>query len=270
MIVLGFDTSTPATAIGLRLPDGATLQARDDPAPGERPGHATRLLPLAAGLLTRAGLRFADLDRIAVGVGPGTFTGLRIGLASARGLAQSLGAELAGVPSPRALALVAANSDEAQGLGVLALIDARRGEAFAAAYAPAGAPPAGAPPAGELAHGGPAAAQHEPTPPRELAPPRALAPAAFGEILRDVAATGESLSGWIAVGNGALLHRDALLALGVRLPAADSPLHRLSGAAICALGAMGAARPLDTVLPDYRRRPDAELALERAAAGAGA
>jgi len=281
MIVLGLDTSTPATAIGLRLPDGATLEARDDPAPGERPGHATRLLPLAARLLAQAGLRFADLSRIAVGVGPGTFTGLRIGLASARGLAQSLGAELVGVSSPRALALAAADSDEAQGMGVvLALIDARRGEAFAAAYAPAtgdpaagehavGGPPnagklpVGEPPAGELA-----AAQGEPAPPRELAPPRALAPAAFGEILRDVAATGESLSGWIAVGNGAALHRDALLALGVRTPAEDSPLHRLSGAAICALGAAGAARALAAVLPDYRRRPDAELALEHVAASA--
>jgi tRNA threonylcarbamoyladenosine biosynthesis protein TsaB len=266
MIVLGFDTSTPATAIGLRLPDGTTLQAHDDPAPGERPGHATRLLPLAAGLLARAGLRFADLDRIAVGVGPGTFTGLRIGLASARGLAQSLRAELVGVCSPLALALLAASSDEARGLGVLALIDARRGEAFAAAYAPARESPAR-----EIAQGEPAAARHEPAPPRELAPPRALAPAAFGEILREVAATGESLSGWIAVGNGALLHRDALLALGVRLPAEeDSPLHRLSGAAICALGAVAAVRPLDTVLPDYRRRPDAELALEHADAAAAA
>jgi tRNA threonylcarbamoyladenosine biosynthesis protein TsaB len=286
MIVLGFDTSTPATAIGLRLPDGATLQARDDPAPGERPGHATRLLPLAARLLAQAGLRFADLSRIAVGVGPGTFTGLRIGVASARGLAQSLGAELVGVSSPRALALAAADSDEARGMGVvLALIDARRGEAFAAAYAPAtgdpaagehavgGAPnagelPVGEPPAGKPAAGEFAAAQGEPAPPRELAPPRALAPAAFGEILRDVAATGESLSGWIAVGNGAVLHRDALLALGVRTPAEDSPLHRLSGAAICALGAAGAARALDAVLPDYRRRPDAELALEHVAASA--
>ena len=142
MIVLGFDTSTPATALALRLPDGTTLQARDDPAPGEHPGHATRLLPLAAGLLAQAGLRFADVHRIAVGVGPGTFTGLRIGVASARGLAQSLDAELVGVSSLRALAFAAANGREAAETGVvLALIDARRGEAFAATYAPAEEPP---------------------------------------------------------------------------------------------------------------------------------
>ncbi|MGA8365633.1 MAG: tRNA (adenosine(37)-N6)-threonylcarbamoyltransferase complex dimerization subunit type 1 TsaB, partial [Solirubrobacteraceae bacterium] len=140
MIVLGFDTSTPATAIGLRLADGTTMQARDDPGEGEHPGHATRLLPLAASLLAQAGLRFADVDRIAVGVGPGTFTGLRIGAASARGLAQSLDAQLIGVSSLQALAFAAANSRQAGGMGVvavLALIDARRGEAFAAAYTPA-------------------------------------------------------------------------------------------------------------------------------------
>ncbi len=260
MIVLGFDTSTPATAIGLRLPDGASMQARDDPAHGERPGHATRLLPLAAELLAQAGLRFDDVDRIAVGVGPGTFTGLRIGVASARGLAQSLRAELIGVSSPRALALAAAGCPAVEGrivigvVGVLALIDARRGEAFAAAYAPIGDP----------------SMYPEPQPPRELAPPRALAPADFGEILHEVRANGENVMGWVAVGNGAALYRDSLHALGVSVPADDSPLHRVSGEAICALAASGRAQAIDTVLPDYRRRPDAELALEHAVAAGGA
>jgi tRNA threonylcarbamoyladenosine biosynthesis protein TsaB len=257
MIVLGFDTSTPATTIGLRLPDGASMQARDDPARGERPGHATRLLPLAAELLAQAGLRFDDVDRIAVGVGPGTFTGLRIGVASARGLAQSLRAELIGISSPRALALAAAGCPAVEGrvvVGVLALIDARRGEAFAAAYAPIGDP----------------SMYPEPQPPRELVLPRALAPADFGEILHEVRANGENVTGWVAVGNGATLYRDSLLALGIQVPADDSPLHRVSGEAICALAASGHAQELDTVLPDYRRRPDAELALEHAVAAGGA
>ena len=250
MIVLGFDTSTPATAIGLRLSDGVTLQARDDPGRGERPGHATRLLPLAANLLAQAGLRFRDVDRIAVGVGPGTFTGLRIGVASARGLAQSLDAELLGVCSPLALAHAAAGCEGAGGHGVLAVIDARRGEAFAAAYAPGDEP----------------VMDREQPPPRELTPPRALAPAEFGEILDEVTANGDNVMAWVAVGNGALLYRDSLHALGISVPAQDSPLHRVSGEAICALAASGGAQAIDTVLPDYRRRPDAELALEHAAA----
>jgi tRNA threonylcarbamoyladenosine biosynthesis protein TsaB len=253
MIVLGFDTSTPASAIGLRLPDGTTVQARDDPGQGEHPGHATRLLPLAASLLLEAGLRFADVDRIAVGVGPGTFTGLRIGIASARGLAQSLDAELLGVSSLLALAQAAASREAVAGRGVLAAIDARRGEVFAAAYAPAEEP----------------LVNREPTPPRELISPRALAPADFGEILHDVMANGESVMEWVAVGNGAVLCRDALASLAIRVPADESPLHRVSGEAICALGASGLAQAIDTVLPDYRRRPDAELALEHAAAQGG-
>ncbi|HWY91001.1 MAG TPA: tRNA (adenosine(37)-N6)-threonylcarbamoyltransferase complex dimerization subunit type 1 TsaB [Solirubrobacteraceae bacterium] len=254
MIVLGFDTSTPASAIGLRLPDGATLHARDDPARGERPGHATRLLPLAAGLLAQAGLRFADVDRIAVGVGPGTFTGLRIGVASARGLAQALQADLVGVSSPQALAVAAASGEAVAPRGVLAVIDARRGEAFAAAYTAGDEP----------------TVEHDSPVPRELVPPRALAPAEFGEILEAVKANGDSVMGWVAVGSGAMLYRDALHALGISVPADDSPLHRVNGEAICALAASGVAQAIDTVLPDYRRRPDAELALEHAAASGGA
>jgi tRNA threonylcarbamoyladenosine biosynthesis protein TsaB len=254
MIVLGFDTSTPATAVGLRLPDGATVQARDDPQHGERPGHATRLLLLAANLLAQAGLSFHDVDRIAVGVGPGTFTGLRIGVASARGLAQSLDAELTGVCSLLALAQAASSREAVTGQCVLAAIDARRGEAFAAAYA----------------HAEESIVDREPSPPRELASPRALAPADFGEILRDVAANGESVIEWVAVGNGALLYRDALSSLGVRVPPDDSSLHRVSGEAICTLAASGVAHAIDTVLPDYQRRPDAELALEHAVAAGGA
>src|SRR5580700_7249570 len=105
MAVLGFDTSTSATAVALRLRDGTTTQARDDPPAGAHPGHATRLLGMAHQLLAGAGVGWSHVDRIAVGLGPGTFTGLRVGVATARGLAQSLAAELVGVSSLRALAL---------------------------------------------------------------------------------------------------------------------------------------------------------------------
>src|SRR6201999_2156863 len=115
VIVLGFDTATQASVVGLRLADGSTLQARDDPQPSAHPGHATRLLSMATELLGEAGLGWAEIERIAVGVGPGRFTGLRVGIATARGLAQSAGAELVGVSSLRALALGAAmHANEAQ------------------------------------------------------------------------------------------------------------------------------------------------------------
>ena len=91
MRILAFDTATRATAVALAGTGERVLEARDDPPPGERPRHASRLLPLTAELLERAGIGFEDIDRLAVGVGPGTFTGLRIGVATARALGRVTG-----------------------------------------------------------------------------------------------------------------------------------------------------------------------------------
>jgi tRNA threonylcarbamoyladenosine biosynthesis protein TsaB len=225
MIVLGIDTATVATVVGLTLPDGSTLQARDDPTGEQRPGHATRLLPLANGLLAEAGLAWDELERIAVGVGPGTFTGLRIGIATARGLSQSLGVTLVGVSSLRALAY-----GLGEGTGVLAVIDARRGEVFAAAYDDEG----------------------------ELLAPLALHPDAIGDLF-ERAFIHTNLKQWIAVGDGVARYRDVFELPGVVVPAAHSELHRIQARAICALGALAPAG--DDPVPDYRRRPDAEIAL---------
>lgn len=253
MTVLGIDTATPSSAVALRMTGGRTIQVRDDPAPGEHPGHATRLLDMARSLLEQAGIAWRDLDRIAVGVGPGTFTGLRVGVATARGLAQSLAVELVAVSSLRALAEQAFATDPA-GIGapradaILAVIDARRGEAFAAAYARA---------TGRA--------------PRELAAPLALAPEELAGVLaRADGEGGVQARHWLAVGDGAVRFREELVAAGIELPDDDSPLHRVSAAAICSLGAGApAGTGLQGILPDYRRRPDAELALEGARTGRG-
>jgi tRNA threonylcarbamoyladenosine biosynthesis protein TsaB len=121
LIVLAFDTATADTVVGLSGA-GATVQLRHEPPPGERPGHAEQLLALCSVALERAGIEWPQVDRIGVGVGPGTFTGLRIGVATGRALAQSAGAEVAAISTLRALA---ANLD-----GSFPIIDARRGEAF--------------------------------------------------------------------------------------------------------------------------------------------
>jgi tRNA threonylcarbamoyladenosine biosynthesis protein TsaB len=231
MIVLGLDTATPATAVGLRLADGTTLRAYDQPETGERPGHTTQSLTLASELLAQAGIGWDALERIAVGVGPGTFTGLRVGIATARGLAQSLGIEVVGVGSLRVLARAALREPDSQTRsGVLAAIDARRGEAFAAAYD----------------------AQDE------LAPPRALSP-------EDLAAIPGELRGeyeWLAVGDGALRFRGYLEAIAVAVPVDTSPLHRVDAGVLCELALSAPAGDLERVLPDYSRRPDAEISLE--------
>jgi tRNA threonylcarbamoyladenosine biosynthesis protein TsaB len=228
MIVLGFDTATPATAVALlddAAPEAAT-ERRHEPAPGERPGHATQLLVLATELLAEQGLAFADVGRIAVGLGPGTFTGLRIGVATARALAQSTGAELVGVSTLRALAC-AAEPAAPPGAGVLAVIDARRGEAYAAGWR----------------DGQPVLEQV------------ALAPSA---LVGRIAAEGGA---WLAVGDGALRFREDLERAGCTVPEDGSASHGVSARAVCRLALEAQeATARDLVVPDYLRPPDAVLA----------
>jgi tRNA threonylcarbamoyladenosine biosynthesis protein TsaB len=232
VIVLGFDTATPATAVALLDDAGRagadSAERRHDPAPGERPGHAAQLLALAAELLGEAGLTFRDVDRIAVGLGPGTFTGLRIGVATARALAQSAGAELVGVSTLRALALAAEPAAGRAGadFGVLAVIDARRGEVYAAGWRDG----------------------------RPVLEQAALAPA---QLARRVAGEGGA---WLAVGDGALRFRDDLERAGCTVPDDGSEQHGVSARAVCRLALEapeGTAR--DLVVPDYLRPPDAVL-----------
>jgi tRNA threonylcarbamoyladenosine biosynthesis protein TsaB len=216
-VILGFDTATPATAVAVLPHHGEPVELRHDPASGERPGHAAQLLPLARRALVTAGATFADVRRIGVGVGPGTFTGLRIGVATARALAQATGAELAAISTLDALA-------EVPGAGhhVLAVIDARRGEAFAASYR-----------AGERTAG-----------------PVALAP-------DDLATLADPAQGpWLAVGDGAVRFRDRLEP-AVDVPVDASTLHRVSALAVCRLARTGPSVDRDALLPEYVRAPDA-------------
>ena len=216
-MILGFDTATPATAVAVLPDDGEPVELRHDPAPGERPGHAAKLLPLARSALEAAGATFADVRRIGVGVGPGTFTGLRIGVATARALAQATGAELAAVSTLEALAEAAG----AEG-SVLAVIDARRGEAFAAGYR-----------RGE-----------------RLTGPVAIAP-------DDLAALADPAHGpWLAVGDGAIRFRDRLEP-AVDVPVDASTLHRVSALAVCRLATTAPSVDRDALLPEYVRAPDA-------------
>jgi len=233
VIVLGLDSATAASAVAV-LDDQRPLDAvqrRHEPAPGERPGHAAQLLVLAAELLDAAGLGFGDVDRIAVGLGPGSFTGLRIGVATARALAQSTGAQLVGVSTLRALAAVAEPTAPA-GSGVLAVIDARRGEVFAAGWR-TGAP---------------------------LLEQLALAPE---QLARRV---GEEGGAWLAVGDGALRFRADLEGAGCSVPPDRSAQHGVSARAICRLALQASeGTERNRVVPDYLRPPDAVPARKRIA-----
>ncbi len=233
------DTATAATTVALLDTEtGLSLEARDDPAPGGRPGHAQKLLSLCAELLDRAELDWVDFDRLVVGTGPGTFTGLRIGIATAHALAQSTGAPLVGVSTLDSLALGAGAEPPSSGeidvkrtlAGPLAVIDARRGEAFVGA------------------------------PGRFTA--SVVAPAELPRVVQAAVADA-------AVGDGAVKFRAELEAAGASVPPDDSPLHRVDARYHCRLAlAITPTKPTD-VQPEYLRVPDAVITLRDKAARGG-
>lgn len=236
MRVLGLDTATSATAVGLLelTADGRELIAierRDDPPPRTRPRHTSALLALALDALDEAGIGWDELDLLAVGTGPGTFTGLRIGISTARALARARELPIVGVSTLRSLASAAAVAAQAQDRLALAVLDARRGEVYAAGWADSGA----------------------------LAVPP-IAPAAVAPE-RLVAVVAESGQRWLAVGDGAVAFRQALERSGARVPDDGAVLHRASALTHCRLATGLRPQNPNDVRPDYIRLPDAELTL---------
>ncbi len=216
MNVLGFDTSTAATSACVLRGDAEVFEC--DLPRSEPPGHARELLPAIARVMQGAGLGYEDLDAIAVGVGPGSFTGLRIGVATARGLAASAGVELRPVSSLAALA-EGIDADPA-----LPLIDAKRGEVFAALYD-----------GGELRFG-----------------PLAAPPEAVVERVRE---TGLNP---LAAGDGSVRFGGVLEAAGIRVEPEGSRAHVVRAQHICRLAANAPPTPPEAVLPEYVRLPDAK------------
>jgi tRNA threonylcarbamoyladenosine biosynthesis protein TsaB len=233
--VLGFDTATAASVACVLRADGEVFEVEPSPRRlGERPGHAAELMPAIARCMDEAGVGWDDLDAIAVGVGPGMFTGLRIGIATAHGLVGATGLELRPVSSLAALAHGGAASGAADarsngqappgGAATLAVIDARRDEVFAALHA------------GQ----------------DEIWEPFVAAPETVAERLR------QRETSTLAVGDGAVRFRDVLEAAGATVPDDGSSSHVVRGLSICRLAATVAPAPVEAVLPDYLRLPDAK------------
>jgi tRNA threonylcarbamoyl adenosine modification protein YeaZ len=114
-LILGFDTSAAHCAAALLSGDRVIMAKQEDMAKGQ----AERLMPLVQEVLAEAGVALSDLSAIGVGIGPGNFTGIRISVAAARGLALSLDVPAVGVSLLECLALGAEGA-------VLACLDARR------------------------------------------------------------------------------------------------------------------------------------------------
>lgn len=221
-VIVGFDTATPDTVVAA-TGAGEPVELLLPPGADGRPSHGRALLGAIEEIIDRVG-GWSAIELIAVGVGPGSFTGLRIGISTARALAQGRALPIAGVSSTAALAAGIAASTEGAERSRLALIDARRGEVFATL---------------DLGSG-----SSEPLacPPAELA-------GAFGP---------DALAGAVAAGDGSVRFRSEIEAMGVEVLDSSHPAHRLSGRQICLLGAQAEPGPPEWVTPHYLRPPDAK------------
>ena len=219
---LAFDTTTFNTAVAAVLDDDRFVELSDIPGSDGKPGHASRALALAEEALAGIKTGWSDVSCVAVSVGPGSFTGLRVGIATSKALALGLGVRVVGASSLEALISgvdAALGSREA-----VALIDARRGELFAAASGCE---------KGE----------------------RILNPAADGSWTNSLPA------GALCVGDGALLHSRLLLEKGFEVPESESPLHRISALQVARVGRRWSVE--SEVLPHYLREADAVPTSER-------
>jgi tRNA threonylcarbamoyladenosine biosynthesis protein TsaB len=200
--------------------------------------HGERLPAELMAVLREAGAALDDVDRLAVAVGPGSFTGLRVGIATIQGLALARAIPVTPVSTFEALAWHARTGGSADAIAVW--VDAHRGEVFAALFAPDGR--------------------------TALAPATSLPPPATLDAWRAVLAPSARVR---CIGDGALRYRDVLQSgLGARA-AIDPVVPALAGA----IGLIAAAEPDRAVRPHalvplYVRRPDAELARDRREAAA--
>ncbi len=227
MIVLGVDTATDHAVVGATADGQVVHEVSVDPGPDGRPRHSELLLVEIERSVEAVG-GWPRIDRIAVGIGPGSFTGLRIGIATARALAQAQDLPLAPVGSLAALARGISEGPAQDGLA-LPVFDARRGEVFAALFRDGD----------------------------ELWAPFVAGPdelaARVGELDRTP----------LAAGDGALRFAAELEAAGATVAPPEDPVHRVAARHVCAVGEAAVEAPADQIEPLYLRPPDAKRWRER-------
>jgi tRNA threonylcarbamoyladenosine biosynthesis protein TsaB len=126
MLILAIDTALDACAACVLDTDAAKVIAQESQA--MKRGHAEALMPLIARVIRQAGIAFAALDRIAVTTGPGSFTGLRVGLSAARGIALAANKPVVGLSTLTAYAAPVVGQNAAQ--PVISAIDARHDQVY--------------------------------------------------------------------------------------------------------------------------------------------
>ena len=251
MIVLGIETATELVGVCVADDDGP--RACTWVTGGRR--HAETLAPAVTQTLELAGINLGDVSTIAVDVGPGLFTGLRVGVATAKGLAQGLGVGLVGIGSLWLLG-AAAREGGCQ-TTITVVIDARRSEVFTAEYRPVPDGPYLLP---EGAVGGHGPANFETlSGVEEILAPRVLRPEELAHELAQRAPGCPTL----AVGNGARRYAGLLgTVAGVSVAGsslAAPPPATLATQAVALLAAGHSAQDPAAVVPDYLRGPDARI-----------
>jgi tRNA threonylcarbamoyladenosine biosynthesis protein TsaB len=227
VLILGVDTATDCAVVGATADGAVVREVSIGPGPGGRPRHSEVLLAEIERTIEAAG-GWPKVDRIAVGIGPGSFTGLRIGIATARALAQAQDLPLTPVGSLAALARGMSEDREDRGLA-LPVFDARRSEAFAALF----------------------------DEDEELWPPFVASPDELSERVRDLDRAA------LAAGSGALRFATELEAAGATVAPPEDPVHRVAARHVCAVGEAAVEAPPDQIQPLYLRPPDAKRWRER-------
>ncbi len=232
MIVVGIDTATPQVSVAIGTE--TQILGRIQIAGKARQESVT---PALQQLLAWTGVELDHVGGFVVGTGPGLFTGLRVGVATAKTLAQATKAPIIGIPSIDALAYAVRHSARM----IAAVIDGRRKEVFSALYQPV--------PGGVM----------------RLTEPAVQRPEALAAELE--ARPGEVL----AVGDGAILYRDVLHAVGPRLEFASAATAHPDAASLVELAVPRFLREehdqLFDVVPMYVRKSDAEIAWDERARG---
>ncbi|HQF53214.1 MAG TPA: tRNA (adenosine(37)-N6)-threonylcarbamoyltransferase complex dimerization subunit type 1 TsaB [Thermoleophilia bacterium] len=223
-MILALETATTACSAALCAADGSVVAER---LACDGPAHSQRLLPFVHEVLEESGAGWDEVETVAVGLGPGAYTGLRIGVATARALAQADGrVGLAGVPTLTALALALSEAPEAVVGGLLVpLVDGRRREVFAALYERVD---------------------------RGLRQTGGVTVVGRDDLAGWLAGCGDAVVG----GDGAALYRELLPASARPAAGIGTPTAAMVGRAV-ALGAPGLVHGPDAVLPIYGRAPDA-------------
>ncbi|MFA6108874.1 MAG: tRNA (adenosine(37)-N6)-threonylcarbamoyltransferase complex dimerization subunit type 1 TsaB [Candidatus Latescibacterota bacterium] len=223
MLILGLDTSTPAGGVAL-AEDERLLAVRYFDVGLQ---HSRRLFSDVDEVLRLAGVSARQVAAVAVTAGPGSFTGLRLGMSAAKGFCLATEAALVTVPTLEALAARVPFCR----WPVCALLDARKGEVYAGIYGT------------------------EAGWPRSLATPRAVAPARLAEERASIPT--------VYTGDGALAYRELLADLGEVALLAPPHCARPDAGAVAMLGLVrlrrGEVADLASVEPDYLREPDAKV-----------